>query len=401
MTSLEYMKRLFDQWVPAGMNQTPEEKTFIEAYRVVVADSTCLLVDTTNYLPIILNPLRCRPADVGRILNMHGIDGRPGALIPAQLRRLAIIGHELRTWRGSHRAHRSTASAITGRPSAVTTWISDRFVLDESTMDFIMLYDEDADESVVYVVGQGTGPTNYNQWELESRLGTLAKVALDQLVVIPCWAITTWRNGINSWISEPVASRAYLVPSGVKDEFEAVEIGPDYSSETLQFVSPPSAMSVTHQYGTFVGTVYLETSGALPGDEIEFWMAASSDATAGTGSGYLMVIRCGNAYGVEFYRVNAGTRVSLGAFTSLSLPDGVDGTYHRVDFVLVKPQTNATKTRVRGFVDHDPTPWYDDNGTFISRPGSSGAFVGLNTAQFTQGTLRVGPVFLQKPVGPT
>lgn len=383
---------LAQRWTPRGMRREPAGRRFMDAIAEQLADLFNPMLDFAEYAPILLNPHRCSDEELERILSLQGISARRGSLSFDKLRRLAILGADMRSWRGAFRSHRTVATAITGGPVILRSWIVQRAILDESTMDIVLLGDDDDDTTQLFVIGQGDGAVDYNEAELGSRLDELAKPVLDELDLIDCFAVTAWRNGINGWAPDPVASRLELVQSDVDGEYEGLDLGPDVNTVVgPQFVRCPFAMtnpgvSADH---TLWMTVWFHTSDAVDG---EFWEAWAFGNTlgpyTGSGEGYVARVYIGN-HKVEFYRVVGMVYTLFGTFP-FSIPDGTDGDANRLDILCSRTSTSAARMRV--YVNNDPSPWFDDPDPVVGRPDGDRVFAGLDTNDFTDGRLRIAAV---------
>lgn len=368
------------RWSPKGMRRSQAGRDLMDGLADGTADALNLLIEAEQYLPIIWDPSRNLDEDVFRVLELNGIEAISGTISIEKSRRLAVLGSDLRAFRGAFRSHRAVAGALTGGPVIIRPWLILRAIVDETDFDLIIvpLTDGFRDTTDIFVLGQGPSGTEFGEAELETRLGELARPILDISNLIACYALTAWRDGTAGWVfsGEPV-----LVTSPVRGEFEAVDLGPAVDPTAVQLlVSPTERPASGADPETLWSTVWFKTGGGLAAD---FWEHASY-ATDDYDDGYAIRVGIGNDQ-VELFRKEGGVYTSLGTHPT-NIPDDLDGAYHRIDLLVHK---NATKTRVRAYVDMDPTPWFDDL-TVAGRPAGTHIAVLLETADFTQGTLRLG-----------
>lgn len=369
------------------MKTTEVAQRLMEAIAHQIALVTYALGAFDRYAPIILNPRRCLDDDLFRVLELNGVSVRPGTLDYAVVRRLAMLAPELKSWRGSFRAHRTVASAITGYPVIVQSWIQQRAVMDVSGMDVVMLEDDDSHITLMFVVVQGPDADSlYSEAELVSRLESMAMPVLDEVQLVNCFALTSWRNGVSGWAQGTGWPEA--IPSPVQNEYESADFG-EVSADSEQFVvAPTRAPEPTGTTYSWWVTVWFKTRGAVDGDGWEIWLFATDDGPSG-GDGYKVRVPVGTVQDLVFSRVNAGVESDFG-FESVNLPDGDSGEYHRIDLVAEKTSTKAL--RIRAYVDHNPTAWYDDPAAVVGRPSGDRLHLGARLSDFTAGRLRVAAV---------
>ena len=369
-------------WTPRGMKASQDGRDFLDALADCVADALNPLIDMEGYLPLILNPNRCLDGDVDRILALNGIDRRRSYTNP-QARRLAILGSSMREWRGAFRVHRAVTGALTGGQVVIRTYIIQRFILDESSFDLILLTDDDADTTQIFLLGQGPDGTNYNEGQLDSALSSLAKVVLDDIELVPCWALTAWRDGLAGWVSTGSPS---LVQSSVNDEFEGVDLGPDIDATASQFIGSPTRMPNPDGIATEWSTVWFKTGDAAAGDYWEHHMHATE--RDGSDDAYVVRIPVRGVGSIEVRRLIGGSYAAPFGSYAKYISDGLDGTYHRLDMVVAK---SASKTSIRIYIDNDPGPWFHDS-TISPRPEGEYTSIGLKTTSFTSGRLRIAAI---------
>jgi hypothetical protein len=379
------------RWTPKGLVSDPVAKRMVESLIQAAAHALNPLLDMESYLPIILNPRRCADGDLYRSLEMNGIDVRGGSLSFDKLRRLAMLAPDLRSWRGSFRAHRTVASALTAGPVIVRSWISQRVITGSSTMAVTLLYPENVDETLLFVLGQGPSAEDFVIGEVEDRIDELAKPVLDSVDVVETFALTSWRNGVGGWV--PVADPGFPdeVESDVPYEFEAMALGPGVSATVIQFLmSPTAAPEEDGDASCWWTTVFFKTAGAAEGDVWEHWVYSDPTGPFGAGDGYVVRIPVGTSQNLTVHRVVGGVPTQFGShpFTICNSP--TSGGYHRLDVVCSKSAN--TSARVRVYVDHDPSPWFDDSGSVMTRPAGVRTFTGLRTSLFTTGRLRVAAI---------
>jgi hypothetical protein len=372
------------------MTKDVHGRRFMEAIADCSADALNILIDLEKYLPIILNPHRCLDHDLVRILAFNGIDGSLNVLTPEKSRRLAILGPDLRAWRGAFRSHRTTAGALTGGAVVVRPYLVMRAAVDESSFDIVLLDDDDSDSTQIFVMGQGPQGQEYNESELSMRLDELAKPVLDELVVIPCYVLTAWRDGFAGWNQSGTPS---LVITSIRGEYEAIDLGPAVDASPLQYTrAPTDRPETTASAETLWSTVWFKTGAAVTADTWQHLVYATEDGGS-TGDGYGVKVGVGND-NVELFRREAGVDTSLG-LELVDIPDGLDGPYHRLDLLVRK---TATKTSVQAYVDMDPTAWYDDL-VVAGRPDGTKVLTGLNTGDFTTGRLRLAAITASRVEG--
>lgn len=365
----------------------------LEALAEQVAYALNPLMDVAVYLPIVYNPHRCADSDLARIMEMQGISSSYDGMTAEKRRRLAVIGADLRAWRGSFRAHRTVASALTGGPAVLRPWLVDRIVLDESTFNLVLLDEEDSAITVIFLIGQGSDAGDYIEAELVDRLDELAKPVLDELVLVSCYAVNGWRNGFNGWVPSVIVNSFELIASTVPDEFEGIDLGPEVSAITRPFVRSPTTMAdPTADIHSVLTTVYFKTAGATAADTWEIWAFGTTlGPYLGVGDGYVVRLPVGNGFDLEFFRVVNGVYTSLGTFPVVLMDDPLfTGDYHRIDFQVSRTPTLAA--RVRAFVDGDPTPWFDDTGLVGTRPDGRHVYAGCYLTDFTTGRLRLSTI---------
>lgn len=355
----------------------------MRAFNDALADVLNPLIEFERYMPLILNPTRCLDEDLFRILDANGIETRNETISNDKLRRLAILAPDLRAWRGAFRSHRSVAAAMTGGPVIMDTWLSQRWLVGDSDWGTLVLLDN-PNETIIFVLGQGPS-SNFIAGELDEFIDKLAKPALDVVSVVPCFALTAWRNGLGGWV---VTGDPDLVTTSVEGENQGVDMGPAIDASANQFLRTPTQKDPITGTETVWQTALFRTNGALEGDFWEVLAYASSDANDPmSGDAYIARINVGNDT-ITLHRKIGGTTVGPLATIPANISDGgvdVDA-YHRIDFFV---HQNFTKARLQVVVDGNPSGWYDDVIAVGSRPLGTYGFVGLNTADFTQGSLRI------------
>ncbi len=371
-------------WTPLALRTTEEEVRAMRAFNDALADVLNPLIEFERYMPLILNPARTLDEDLFRILDLNGIDLRNQTISPVKLRRLALLAAELRAWRGSFSSHQSLASAMTGGPVIMDTWLSQRWILDEADWGTLVLLDN-PNETLIYVLGQGPS-SDFIEGELTDLIDRFAKPALDSVVVIPCFALTAWRNGLEEW---NVSGTPEVIPTAVEGENQAVELGPGVEATANQFLRSTTEKDAVSLDESIWQRVIFRTNGAADGDFWEFMAYATFDANdPSSGDAYLIRVNVG--YGnLTVHRKVAGVVGAAILTWPVEIFDGgvdVDA-YHRIDFYV---RQTSTKVRFKVVVDGNPTGWYDDVVVpGPSRPSGTYMFVGLNTSDFTQGRLRV------------
>lgn len=382
-TDVHGLSTLARRWTPKSMVVDDSARALMECTADCIADVLNILIDAEQYLPIIYNPYRCRDEDVERILQMNGIDSSLHRISVEKARRLAVIAADMRAWRGAFRSHRSVAGALTGGPVIIIPYLLQRSVIDETSFDMIMLDEDDhSGISQVFVLGQGPHGSEYEGGELREQLKALAMPILDDVEITPCYALTAWRDGFAGWITD---GSPELVASNVANEYEAVDLGPDVSSSSIQFIRSPTSRPETSVPETLHTTVWFKTGGATSGT---FWElhAYADDSTPSSGSSYCARLDVGNG-AIRLMRRNGAVYTELGSHR-VNVPDGLSGGYHRLDLLVKKTSTN---TKLRAYVDMDPTGWYTDP-TVDGRPDGLRVSIGLRTSQFSTGRLRIGAI---------
>lgn len=378
---------LFARWTPKGMKSSDAARRLLTAFANQNAHGANILVAAERYLPIILNPRRCLDDDLFRSLELNGVRVRPGSLSFSQVRRLAMMAPDLRAWRGAFLSHRALAASLTGRPVILRSWVQQRAVMDESGMDVVLLDEDDADYTQVFVVTQGPdADQEYSEAELLDRLEELAMPALDGVQLIDCFALTAWRNGVGGWVPQAGVHWPEAVPGRVEFEFESADMGPDVSADALQYVrSPTEAPEPSGSRHSWWVTVWFHTSGVPTGETWDLWLLSDEDGPDG-GSGYVVRVPVGPLQDMEFIRVESGVELGFGTH-AVTFNDGDSGELHRLDVVIELSDTLAA--RVRAHVDHDATPWFDDNSPVAGRPDGRRVAVSVDSAAMTAGRLRV------------
>ena len=373
-------------WTPAGMVTTDEGRRLLEGLADMLADAMNPLIEFEQYAPIILDPSRCLDEDLFRILDANGIDTRNVVISFDKQRRLAILAPTMREWRGAFRSHRIVASALTGGAVILRSWIILRVILDISSMDLLLLPASTEETTDIFVLGQGPDASQFNETELLARLDELAKPVLDTLTVIPCFALTAWRNGLGTWQH---AGTSVLVASTITNEFEALDMGPDVDASSEQWIRTPTTKTDYDNLGvetTWV-TVFFKTDSVTLNDYWEVMVYADDVAPDGGGTGNAYVARINVRSGTTtFHRLLAGTYGASFGSHVFNVSDGLDVSYHRVDVLVIQ---QLTKVRMRVYVDHNPSAWYDDVVVPGSRPTGVNCFAGLRPANFSTGTLRI------------
>lgn len=381
------------RWYPRGMLRSEEEKRLADSWCQGIAYMLNPLIDFVDYAPIILNPHRCSDAELVNILDLNGIRSRPGAMSFQKLRRLAILGVDLRTWRGSFRAHRILATALTGGPAILRTWIIERTIEDESTMSFLLLDEDQADETQLFILGQGPDATEYLEPELDEKMDQLAKPVLDTVIQVPCFALTAWRDGFGGWVPPSLTSEFQLVQSSVVGEYQGLDMGPDITTTAIQWIKCPTEQPDPEgDFHSVWATIWFRTGDATTGDHWEVWVFAQGSATPGVnGDAYVVRVNVGNG-SLTLYRMLTGVATLFGTW-AVDIQDGLEDGGHRLDVVCARSPTTAARVRV--YVDGNPSPWFDDPGIVGSRPDGRHMFIGLRTATFSTGRLRLTAVTAQ------
>jgi hypothetical protein len=249
-------------------------------------------------------------------------------------------------------------------------------------MDMTLTSEDDSEFTIAFVVANGSGYGGYPAQELQHRITEMSVQALDYVSTVDCFAVTSWRNGRNGWSTNGV-----LVESGIRDEYEALDVGPAVDATTDQLIITNYEADAATSTSSDTITVWFKTSGATAGDYWEAYLFADDVVE----TCYMVRVRVGN-YSATVHRIDAGTVGSaLGTF-AFNISDGFAGEYHRLDFKAVR---TATKTRLRVYVDGNPSDFYDD-ATVAGRPSGGYAAVGLSTTNFTSGTLRIAAVVARR-----
>jgi hypothetical protein len=384
---------LASRWTPKGLRSDDEALRFMEAVWYAAADSLNVMLDLEGYVPIVFSPRRCLDDDLAKVLALNGVQARPGSLSFSMLRRLAMLSPDLRSWRGAFRSHRTVVSALTGGPVVIQTWILQRTVLDESSLDLILLDDDDVNTTLVYLLGQGPGASpEYSLDEVTERVDDMAKPVLDDVEFVECFAVTAWRDGVGEWGPGGGADWPSAVGSGVSGEYESADIGPAVSAAVNQYLTAPTdapapTIGATHSW--FV-TVWFKTQDGVEGDQWELWLF--EDGGAPSGDGYVIKVPVGHHRTMQFCRVIAGVATVFGS-EAVTFADGDTGSYHRLDVVIELSVVLAA--RVRAYCNHDPTAWQNDGGVVATRPSGTGLQTGLRTSVFTAGKVEIAAVTAQ------
>jgi hypothetical protein len=369
------------------MVQDPSAQQMMDAIADQLADALNILLELENYIPIIWSPTRCLNADLIRLLQLNGIDGSLGTVTVEKARRLAAITTtDLRAWRGAFRAHRAVAGALTGGQVIIQSWLVDRFVVDESTMNFVLLEDDRESLSFVYVMGQGPSGTEYDAGELATRLDDLAKPVLDELDFISCFALTAWRDGLAGWGLDG----ASVILTDVPGEYEAVEMGPDVALDAVQGVRSASDKDDLVGDEVMLVTAWFKTDGAASGDYWEVMAYATEDAHLAASPGddaFVARVNVGNGI-ADIGRMTDGVYTSIGT-DAFYIPDGTDGQYHRVDFFIDR---RLFKSRVKLAVDGNEGYWHEEAFYGPDAPSGVKAAVVCRTSAFTQGRIQVAAI---------
>lgn len=346
-------------------------------------------IDLSSYLPIISNALRCLDDDLERVLALNGIDASLQTIAKPKMRRLAAVAAVLRSWRGSFLAHKAIVTALSGGTSIVRSYIAQRVVVDVSDIDFILTFSDQYGTTDYFVLGQGPSGEVYDEAETAGLLQSLAMPALDGAVVVPCWALSAWRDGYDGWDYNSIDP--VLVETVLPTRYAGLVIGPD------AFVSPPDEQYLrtrtvkdeTTGPETERITVWFQTEDTTVGDYWEIYAYATEDGPD-SGAGDAYVFRINVKYGTTtIHKKVGGTVASAMASFVFNIPDddGFDGAIHRVDITVIQA---TDKVRLRIGVNGDFSYWYDDPGPYSGRPLGIYAFIGLNASTtFTTGKIRV------------
>jgi hypothetical protein len=370
----------------------------MEALADQIAYALNIMIDLEQYLPILLNPSRCLDEDLPRVLALHGIDVKKEPLSVAKQRRLAILAQLLSVWRGSFASHRATSNALAGGVSIIRPYLVNRVVVDESSMSFVLIPDVLSNNTDIFLLGQGPSATEFEEGETLRMLQAVA-IPLDQVTLIPCWALTAWKDGYGSWLYTDFDPS--MVATTVNGEYEAMDLGPDIDAVNAeQYIRTPTVKDTIAGFETQWITVWFKIDGTALNEYWEVYAYASSDGPDG-GSSEAYVARINNRSGnLTLHRKYAGTVGSAIATIPFVIGEDLAGDYHRFDFFIIQAEQEAL---LRVAVDGNPSFWYADSVIFIgNRPRGSYGFAGLDTAVFTQGTLRLGALtFRDQYVGNT
>jgi hypothetical protein len=376
------LSTLARRWTPSGLSIDGNASDMMELLADVIADGLNVLLMLEKYGPIIWSPSRCDDADLERILNFNGI-GVTRSLTVQQQRRLAILGSDLRSWRGAFRSLRAVVQALTGGPVVVRSWLVQRFVVDESSWPLTLLTPADhKNETDVFLRGLGEN-SEYDATQVSSYVDSLAKTVLDTINYLPCYVVTAWRDGMGNWVSTSIPA---LVNSSITNEFESINIGPDVVATATQFVQASTQSPVGTSWQHLRLTVFAATVDSTDLDFWEVYLFADSGAYEVTAkSAYVFRIQVGPNRLVQMYRMYNGTLTLLGSHM-FNLQNGTD--WRRLDFEVRKTPT-ATKMLV--VVDGNTSFTFSD-ATVTPRPSGQETFIGLRTSQFTTGKLRLAAV---------
>lgn len=368
-------------WTPKALRVGQDGVDLMDAFADCLADCLNVLIEAEEYLPLIWDPTRCLDRDVIRTLRLNGIDDRP-ALTPAQRRRIAVIAASMRAWRGSFRCHRAVAGALTGGPTIIQTYVQQRCVLDESTYDMVLLDDEYANSSLVFVRGQGSLADDYDATTFVTHMGRLAVSAMDELEIVECFAVTAWRDGMSDW--QCADGTPAVAKSGIYGEYAGIEIGPGVDADvSTWWVMPSSRASTTDSVWA---TAWFSTHAASPIGYWRFVVLSNEDHD----DAYSVNIPVSSGVAQLLRHTPMGASI-VGSW-HVDMSSG-DGSPHRVDVIVLK---DAMKARLRAVIDGNPGPWCTD----VAGPWPDGDIVGilLEAATFNNGRLRVVAVTAKEGV---
>lgn len=381
------------RWTPKGMIRTVEGKRLMEGLADAMADSLNIVIDGEQYLPIIWNPSRCLDVDIDKVLQLNGIDVDPRLVTPDKQRRLAILGPELRSWRGAFRSHRAVSGALTGGPTVIRSWIIQRAIVDETDFDLILLDDDDRDTTQIFVLGQGPQGQEFIEGELSQFLDELAKPVLDDIDLVPCFALTAWRDGLAGWNA---LGDVELVTSSMVGEYESVDMGPDVDSVTAIHALRAPSLSPAFvsggngdPYQTLWSTVWFKNTNT---DVSGYWEHSMFAGESVSDDRYTVRVY---PFKVEFVRYVGGTPTVFGTHP-LTHVTGLEGDYQRLDYQVRK--TVGGLTRSRAYVNMDPSPWFEEPAG--TKPSGQRLSISLDTSStYTEGRLKIGAITASQTEG--
>ena len=377
------------RWTPASMRNGEGAQELMDTLADGTADALNILMMLESYVPIIWHPSRCDDRDLDRVLHMNGIstDRTATAL---QKRRLAVLASDLRAWRGAFLSLRAVVQAFTGGAVVIRSWLVQRVVVDESSWDLVLLSPADhSDETDVFLLGVGPN-SEYDAVQVDTYVDDLAKTVLDVINYLPCYVVTSWRDGLANWTA---TGTPVLIASTELNEYEAIEIGPvPDPTVAVQFIEASTLSESGSSEQCLRLTIFAETLDATDDDFWEAWMFATENSyLLSTGhDGYLFRIHVGNARQIQMYRVVGGALTLIGAH-AFNLQNGTD--WRRIDLQVDK--TTST-TKCRAYVDGNPGFIFNDPGSVGSRPNGQYTYLGLRATQFTTGKLRIAAVLGQQ-----
>ena len=279
------------------------------------------------------------------------------------------------------------SGALTGGQTVIRSYLTQRAIVDETDFDLILLDEDDQDVTQIFVLGQGPDGQEYIEGETSTKLDELAKPVLDGIQLIPCYALTAWRDGLAGWAA---SSDPLLVTSQISGEYESIDMGVDADPFIGQQAirAPTRRPDTVDPQETIWHTVWFKNTNTSITDYWELCVYSGPSADA------CYAVRV-YTHQVEFVRYNGGTPTVFGTF-SIPHVTGLDGDYQRLDFQVRK--TAGSNTRARAYVNMDPTPWYaEPAGT---RPSGTRLLLRLDTSTtFTSGRLRVGPITASRTEG--
>ena len=374
-------------WTPKVLRQSEDGAALLETWAYALAYCLNGLLDLNNYLPVALSPLRCDVAELSGALARLGLDDSRDLSVE-QRRRLAVVGQALREWRGSFRSCRLLVSALTGGPVVILTWTNLHFVADGSCLSFTGVFDEDQDTTVVFALGQGPSAT-YNENLIQGYLEGATISATDLIDLVPCYALTRWRDGFNGWVTH---GNPELVVSSITGEYEALKLTPnmDPDPQGIRLLSPTTCSNVADGKAWWV-TTHFKTESA-----IGFWrLHLRSDSFADTSYAVEVPVGYGN---LRYLRILNGGVIELVSFPTY-VEDGLNGEYHRIDFTA-SMSANSIEDRLtlRACLDGQLFNQYVDNGNNPGETIGNCVKLTVTSSQLTAGSLHVAAIWAQERV---
>ncbi len=372
-TDLHGLETLARSWNPRSMRTDLMGAALLDALNAALGDILNPLIDMEAYAPIILNPTRCLDNDIDRILALNGIT-RARSLSADQARRLAVIAQPLRSWRGAFRSLRSVIGSLVGGPVIIRSWLLQRVVIDETTWSMVLL-DPMVYQDTTQAFLLGSGPnSSYDSGQVESHVRDLARTILDDTQYVACYALTAWRDGFAGW---GALGDIALITTSVTGEYESADLGPDVGSTAVlhRLTSPTGSTDGATKHCV---TVWFKTMGAtaLSTWRVEVMSNGNTPVTC-----FAADVSVGNGT-ISLVKIIAGIETVLLTET-VNVPDG-DGDWHRVDLQTV---VGGGATKIRAYIDNDPTGWAKVNGPPLA--GSLHAEIVVDNALFPTGRLRV------------